>query len=138
MNQTAHIKEVEKPELVGFSKSQRELADTSKQLPVPKGWRILLGLVDVEEATEGGIIKADMTKEIEQTSSVVGFVLAMGAQCYNDKERFGDDPWCKEGDFVLIGAYKGVRFNIHGREFRIINDDTVQAVVDDPRGYTRA
>ena len=62
----------------------------------------------------------------------------MGDQCYNDAERFGTEPWCETGDFVLIGAYKGVRFHIHGKEFRIINDDTVQAVVDDPRGYTRA
>ena len=83
------------------------------------------------------LYKGLATKHIEQTSSVVGLILSMGDQCYNDKERFGDTPWCKEGDFVLIGAYKGVRFNIHGKEFRLINDDTVQAVVDDPRGYSR-
>ena len=107
------------------------------QLPVPKGWRMLIAIPEVESVTSGGIIKADSTKHIEQTSSVVGLILSMGDQCYNDKERFGDTPWCKEGDFVLIGAYKGVRFNIHGKEFRLINDDTVQAVVDDPRGYSR-
>tara|TARA_R110001583_G_scaffold171169_1_gene324703 strand:- start:335 stop:739 length:405 start_codon:yes stop_codon:yes gene_type:complete len=107
------------------------------QLPVPKGWRMLIAIPEVESVTRGGIIKADSTKNIEQTSSVVGLILAMGDQCYNNKERFGDIPWCKEGDFVLIGAYKGVRFNIHGKEFRLINDDTVQAVVDDPRGYSR-
>jgi|TARA_Y100000310_G_scaffold875_2_gene1216 co-chaperonin GroES (HSP10) len=108
------------------------------QLPQPKGWRILIALPEIEEKTVGGVIKADTTKLIEQTSTVVGLVLAMGPECYTDKERFGDEPWCKEGDFVLIGAYKGVRFNIYGKEFRIINDDTVQAVVEDPRGYTRA
>jgi co-chaperonin GroES (HSP10) len=110
----------------------------ANQLPEPKGWRMLLGIPEVAEETSGGILKADMTKDLETTSTVVGLVLAMGDQCYNDKERFGDEPWCKEGDFVLIGAYKGVRFKVHGREFRLINDDTVQAVVDDPRGYTRA
>tara|TARA_R110000824_G_scaffold172756_2_gene350715 strand:+ start:872 stop:1270 length:399 start_codon:yes stop_codon:yes gene_type:complete len=108
------------------------------QLPKPKGWRILIGIPKVEEKTAGGLLKADVTKDIEQVSTVIGLVLKMGSQCYNDKERFGDEPWCQEGDFVLIGAYKGVRFNIHGQEFRLINDDTVQAVVEDPRGYTRA
>jgi co-chaperonin GroES (HSP10) len=111
--------------------------DAPTQLPEPKGWRMLIAIPEVEAVTAGGIIKADSTKQIEQTSSVVGLVLKMGSQCYNDAERFGDTPWCKEGDFVLIGAYKGVRFNIHGKEFRLINDDTVQAVVDDPRGYSR-
>tara|TARA_R110000824_G_scaffold36774_5_gene113838 strand:+ start:2033 stop:2440 length:408 start_codon:yes stop_codon:yes gene_type:complete len=131
---TAKIHTLKKPELVGFDK------ETASSLPVPKGWRILLAIPEVEEKTAGGIIKADSTKHIEQTSTVIGLVLAMGSRCYKDEERFGKDsePWCKEGDFVLTGAYKGVRFHVYGKEFRIINDDTVQAVVDDPRGYTRA
>ena len=99
---------------------------------------MLIAIPEVEEKTAGGIIKADITKDTENVSTVIGLVLEMGDQCYNDPEKFGDTPWCKEGDFVLIGAYKGVRFKVHGKEFRIINDDTVQAVVDDPRGYTRA
>jgi len=111
--------------------------EKAKQLPDPKGWSMLLAMPEVEERTQGGILKADVTKDIEQTSTVVGLVLKMGNMCFTDKSRFGDEPWCKEGDFVLIGAYKGVRFKVHGKEFRLINDDTVKAVVDDPRGYTR-
>jgi hypothetical protein len=38
---------------------------------------------------------------------------------------------------VLTRPYAGTRLVIHGREFRIINDDTVEAVVDDPRGIRR-
>jgi hypothetical protein len=34
--------------------------------------------------------------------------------------------------------YSGTRFKVNGQEFRLINDDMVEAVVDDPRGYTRA
>lgn len=128
----AQIEEIKKPELVGFEKNK------TTQLPIPKGWRILIAIPEVEDKTTGGVLKADVTKHIEQTSSVIGLVLDMGDQCYEDTDRFGtSEPWCKTGDFVLIGAYKGVRFNIHGKEFRIINDDTVQAVVDDPRGYAR-
>ena len=133
MSKTSKIVDLPKIDPKAFEKKD----EAPTQLPVPKGWRMLIAIPEVESVTSGGIIKADSTKHIEQTSSVVGLILSMGDQCYNDKERFGDTPWCKEGDFVLIGAYKGVRFNIHGKEFRLINDDTVQAVVDDPRGYSR-
>jgi len=106
--------------------------------PEPVGWQILLAMPEINDTTEGGIVKADITKDIEATSTVVGLVLEMGKECYQDKDRFTSGPWCKNGDFVLIGAYKGVRFRIFGKEFRLINDDTVKAVVQDPRGYTRA
>ena len=133
MSKASKIVDLPKIDPKAFEKKD----EAPTQLPVPKGWRMLIAIPEVESVTSGGIIKADSTKHIEQTSSVVGLILSMGDQCYNDKERFGDTPWCKEGDFVLIGAYKGVRFNIHGKEFRLINDDTVEAVVDDPRGYSR-
>lgn len=108
------------------------------QLPEPKGYRILCAVPDIEEKFDSGIIKADKTREVESVSTVVLFVLKMGDQCYKDEARFPTGPWCKEGDFVLVRAYAGTRFKVHGREFRIINDDTVEAVVDDPRGYSRA
>ena len=78
------------------------------------------------------------TKTIEEHSTVVLFVVKVGDLAYKDESRFPTGPWCKEGDFVLTRAYAGTRFKIHGREFRIINDDTVEGVVQDPRGYTRA
>ena len=107
------------------------------QLPEPRGYKILIKPVEAEKVTEGGIWKPDNLVDLEQTASVVGFVVKLGNQAYKDKERF-DEPWCKEGDFVLVGAYKGWRFKIHGEEFRLINDDQVGAVVEDPRGYSRA
>lgn len=138
MSKSAKIEQIKTPELVGLGpKTPEPVEIDEKKIPKPKGWRILIAIPDVEEVTEGGIIKADSTKQLEQVSTVLGLVLKMGDQCYNDKERFGDTPWCQEGDFVLIGAYKGVRFKVKGEEFRIINDDTVQAVVDDPRGVSR-
>ena len=92
----------------------------------------------VEEEFEGGIIKADDTKRVEEQTTVVLFVVKMGELCYKDKDRFPTGPWCSEGDFVLTRPYSGTRVVIHGREFRIINDDTVEAVVQDPRGIRRA
>jgi co-chaperonin GroES (HSP10) len=69
---------------------------------------------------------------------VVLFVVKQGPDCYKDTAKFPTGPWCKEGDFVLVRAYSGTRFKIHNREFRLINDDTVEGVVEDPRGYSRA
>lgn len=108
------------------------------QLPEPKGYRILCAIPSVEETFKGGILKADQTRNIEEHSTVVLFVLKLGDTAYKDETRFPTGPWCKEGDFILTRAYVGTRFKIHGREFRIINDDTVEGVVQDPRGYSRA
>jgi co-chaperonin GroES (HSP10) len=116
----------------------KEQVEKAKLLPEPKGYRILCAVPQVEEEYEGGLIKADETKKVEEQTTVVLFVIKMGDLCYTDKERFPTGPWCKEGDFVLTRPYSGTRVVIHGREFRIINDDTVEAVVDDPRGIRRA
>ena len=108
------------------------------QLPEPKGYRILCAIPQVEETFKGGILKSDQTRSTEEHSTVVLFVLKLGDTAYKDESRFPTGPWCKEGDFILTRAYVGTRFKIHGREFRIINDDTVEGVVQDPRGYSRA
>ena len=92
----------------------------------------------MEEEFEGGLLKAEDTKRVEEQTTVVLFVIKMGDLCYKDEARFPTGPLCKEGDFVLTRPYSGTRVVIHGREFRIINDDTVEAVVEDPRGIRRA
>ena len=122
---------------IDIEKTQEEAAK-AKLLPEPKGFRILCAGPHVEEEFDGGIIKADDTKRVEEQTTVVLFVVKMGDLCYQDKDRFPTGAWCKEGDFVLTRPYSGTRVVIHGREFRIINDDTVEAVVEDPRGIRRA
>ena len=109
----------------------------AKQLPEPKRYRILCAVPEVEDKTEGGVIKADITKHYEELLTTVLFVLRMGPDAYADTKRFPSGPWCKEGDFVLVRPNSGTRVEIHGREFRIINDDSVEAVVEDPRGIRR-
>jgi len=117
-----------------LDKSQEEKAT---QLPRPSGYRILCAIPEQEKEFESGIAKADETMRIEETLTTVLFVVDLGPDCYADKARFPNGPWCKKGDFVLAKPYSGSRLVIHGREFRIINDDTVEAVVDDPRGIKR-
>ena len=129
-------KEMAEVDLKAIGKEE-EAVDKASQLPVPTGYRMLIGLPEIDEKTEGGIIKAKATISIEETSSVVGFVIAMGPDCYKDEKRFPNGPWCSKGDFIIMRAYSGTRISIHGKEFRIINDDTVEAVVDDPRGISR-
>ena len=123
------------PQIIGsISKTADEKAS---QLPRPSGYRILCAIPEQEKEFESGIAKADETMRIEETLTTVLFVVDLGPDCYADKTRFPNGPWCKKGDFVLAKPYSGSRLVIHGREFRIINDDTVEAVVDDPRGIKR-
>jgi len=117
-----------------LDKSDEEKAS---QLPKPSGYRILCAIPEQEKEFESGIAKADETMRIEETLTTVLFVVDLGPDCYADKERFPSGPWCKKGDFILVKPYSGSRLVIHGREFRVINDDTVEGVVDDPRGIKR-
>lgn len=110
----------------------------ASQLPDPKGYKLLIALPEPDEVTEGGIIKAKQTMEIEEIGSICGFVLKMGPDAYDDKKKFPNGPYCNEGDWVLMRSYSGTRFKIHGKEFRLINDDSVEAVVQDPRGIEKA
>ena len=112
-------------------------AEKATQLPKPSGYRILCAIPEQEKEFESGIAKADETMRIEETLTTVLFVVSLGPDCYADKARFPSGAWCKQGDFVLVKPYAGSRLVIHGREFRMINDDSVEGIVDDPRGIKR-
>jgi len=111
--------------------------EKATQLPKPSGYRILCAIPEQEKETEGGILKADITIQNEELLTTVLFVVELGPDCYKDTNRFPNGAWCKQGDFILVRPHSGSRLVIHGREFRIINDDSVEAVVDDPRGIKR-
>jgi len=118
-----------------MTKSDEEKA---RQLPDPSGYRILCAIPEVEEEYESGLIKADVTRSYEEKLATVLFIVSLGPDCYADKSRFPSGPWCKKGDFVIVRPHAGTRLLIHGREFRLINDDSVESVVQDPRGIKRA
>jgi len=109
----------------------------AKQLPDPSGYRILCAIPEIDNKYESGLLKSDLTMMHEELLTTVLFVVKMGPDCYKDSSRFPSGPWCKEGDFVLVRPHAGTRLKIHGREFRIINDDSVEGVVEDPRGISR-
>ncbi len=108
------------------------------QLPTPVGWKLLCAVPEVKETFEGtSLIKAETSIKAEEHGTTVLFVVSVGPDAYKDPEKFPTGPWCKAGDFVLVRTYSGTRFKVHGREFRLLNDDGIEAVVEDPRGITR-
>jgi co-chaperonin GroES (HSP10) len=115
----------------------KEAEERAKQLPTPKGYRILCAIPEVEKEFESGILKPDELIRTDELLTTVLFVVELGEDCYKDPERYPTGPWCKKGDFILVRPNAGTRLVIHDREFRIINDDSVEAVVQDPRGIKR-
>jgi len=120
-----------KPEEVVLDPSKIE-ASVLERMPKPTGWRILILPYKGTGKTKGGVHLADETIERNSVATVVGYVLAVGPDAYNDKAKFPAGPWCKKGDWVMIGRYAGARFKIEGGEVRIINDDEVIATIIDP------
>jgi hypothetical protein len=115
--------------------------DKAKQLPDPKTFHILCVVPEaMEEYADSaiGLIKDAKTMHYEEVLTPVLFVVKLGPDAYKDATRFPNGPSCVEGDFVICRPNSGTRLKIHGREFRIINDDSIEATVEDPRGITRA
>jgi len=115
--------------------------EKATMLPTPTGWKILCAVPDISEKIDGtelDLIKATATLRQEEHATTVLFVVDVGPDAYKDQTKFPTGSWCQKGDFVLVRTYSGTRFKIFGKEFRLINDDQVDAVVQDPRGLTRA
>lgn len=115
----------------------KPVEDKAKQVPDPVTYHLLCMLPEAEKEYESGLLKADKTMMYEELLSPVLFVVKVGPDAYKDATRFPSGPSCKEGDFILVRPNTGTRLKIHGREFRLIPDDTVQAVVEDPRSISR-
>ena len=128
-----HIQPLDQPE-EDATEEQKATA-----LPQPKGWKILCVVPDVQDTFENSsIVKADAYMKQEEHATTALFVLKLGPDAYKDQTKFPTGAWCEAGDFVLVRTYSGTRFKIYGKEFRLINDDQVEAVVQDPRGLSRA
>jgi chaperonin GroES len=110
----------------------------SIRMPKPTGYKLLIMLPEAKESTAGGVYIPDELKSRESLASIIGYVVSMGDAAYGDERKFPTGPWCQTGQFVMFKSYSGTRFKVDGVELRLINDDTVEAVVDDPRGYERA
>ena len=122
---------------------EQDADDTTKatMLPEPTGWKILCAVPEVDEKIAGtslDLVRDASSMRQEESATTVLFVLKVGPDAYKDQAKFPGGAWCKQGDFVLVRTYSGTRFKIFGKEFRLLNDDQIDAVVQDPRGLTRA
>lgn len=130
------LEEKRKQKIAEETMTQEEL---EVSIPKPVGYKVLIALPNVEETFgDSALLKANSTVREEYILSIVGVVLDMGAGAYGDKERFPTGPWCKVGDYVMFRANTGTRFKVGKQEYRLMNDDSIEAVVDDPRTVLRA
>ena len=114
------------------------MKEIGESLPNPKGWKMLIALPKVSTKTEGGIYKPTDAIQMEEVGGIVGLVIKAGDLAYKDETKFPTGPWCEVGDYVIMRSYSGTRMKVAGQEFRLINDDTVEAVISDPRGVVKA
>jgi co-chaperonin GroES (HSP10) len=127
-----HLKPQPLPQTPQISEAEMEA-----QLPKPVGYRLLVALPEIEDNYEGTtLVKTDSAKNKEFLLSIMGVVLDMGEGAYKDKDRFPEGAWCKPGDYVMFRMNTGTRFKVNGKEFRLMNDDSIEAVIADPRGIT--
>lgn len=134
-----HLRAALQPQEVPEPEPGAAAEERAKVVPDPVGWKILCMVPPEKDTFDGStIVKADTFIKQEESATTVLFVLKVGPEAYGDKAKFPSGPWCKVGDFVLVRTYSGTRFKVHGREFRLLNDDQIDAVVADPRGITRA
>jgi co-chaperonin GroES (HSP10) len=123
---------------IAVDQTIESIESRAKQLPEPTGYRVLCAVPNVQKTFGSKLVKADETVRVEEQTTIVLYVVKLGPDAYKDLIKFPSGPWCKEGDFVITRAYAGTRITIHGKEFRVINDDSVEAVVENPIGIGRA
>jgi len=116
----------------------KQLKELKKLLPDPVGYRILIAMPPEKEKTDGGIFFTEEQRSREATASIIGYVMKLGPDAYQDKVKFPSGAWCKEGDWVMFRSYSGTRYKVKGQEFRHINDDTIDGVIIDPTLIERA
>lgn len=105
-------------------------------IPKPVGYHVLIAMPEVEETFSSGILKSNTTIHHESILSMVGLVVDMGDEAYSDTSRYPNGAWCKEGDYVMFRSNSGTRFKVKGKEFRLMNDDSIEAVVENPTAVT--
>jgi len=130
-----HIQPIDAPDESADDESK------ASSLPIPTGYKLLCIVPEIDEKIAGtslDLVRDAATMRAEEHATTVLFVMRVGPDAYKDTAKFPTGPWCQAGDFVLVRTYTGTRFKVFGKEFRVLNDDQIECVVQDPRGYTRA
>lgn len=137
--ETPALTALEQKRQAKIAEQERQEVVLESQIPVPVGYQLLIALPNIDSHFGGGnIVKAEETLKNEQILSMVGVVMDMGGDAYADKDRYPRGRWCDVGDYVLFRANTGTRFRVGKQEYRLMNDDSIQAVIADPSKITRA
>ena len=120
-------------------------ADLESAFPVvnpgewPVGPRILVQLQTIREKTQGGIILAEETRDVNKSITQIGKIIAIGQIAYRNRDNgqmWPEGVWAKVGGLVRIPKYVGQRFEreIPGSKdkavFIVLEDHQVVSVID--------
>jgi len=92
---------------------------------VPLNDKIVVKRLEAEDKTTGGILLPDTAKEKPKQ----GKVLSLGEGKLLDNGKRAQFQ-VKEGDRVLFTSYAGSEVTIDGKEYMIMTEDDILAVVD--------
>jgi co-chaperonin GroES (HSP10) len=109
-----------------------------RYLPRPVGAKILIAIPKLARKTAKGVELPEELIQREEMACTIAKVVAMGADAYKTLDCA--EPYCKVGDWVVMRPYSGTRIRIEGwdSEFRLVNDNTIEGVVEDPEFIMRA
>lgn len=108
---------------------------------IPQGYNIVLEMYQAPKQI-GSLYVPEEKHTRETMATQLGKVIAMGPDCFWNVDA--SKPYrrgtarCKVGDTVLIRSYTGTRYLHEEKEYRIIADDVVEAIVHDPASIRRA
>lgn len=91
----------------------------------PLGDRILVQRLEETESKKGGIIIPDTAKEKPMQAKVI----EVGPGRRDDNGKL-IAPEVKKGDVVLIGKYSGTEVTVSDKEYLIMREEDVLAVVE--------
>jgi co-chaperonin GroES (HSP10) len=124
-----------------------KLPDMDPDLPLPCGYKILCEVPKFEELDETakraaalGLSLSKNESRSEEAATVVMRVLALGPEAYVDSKKFPSGPRCRPGDYIVTRSYAGTRLRLvkNDVEYRLLDDESVDAVVSDPTRIRRA
>ena len=91
---------------------------------IPLNDKILVERVEAEEKTAGGIVLPDTAKEKPKQGKVLS--LGEGRVLDNGKRQAFQ---VKKGDKVLFTSYAGSEIKIEGKEYLIMSEEDILAIV---------
>ena len=91
----------------------------------PLGDKVLVERVEAESKTTGGIVLPDTAKEKPQRGKVIS--VGEGKMLENGSRK---EIQVRKGDLVLFTSYAGTEIKIDGKEYLIMDESDIMAVME--------